>query len=247
MPVLGFGFLLSLICAFHVYRTGRSYLWLVLIFLVPYGLGPLIYIGYVLLGDTADSRSARRFADNVANMADPGRSYREKLREVERVGSADAKRALAEECIKRGRFQDAVDLYQGAMSGPLGDSDAVLRRGMARAKLLAGDGQGAVEAFEKLKQMERSSFDADVELDFARALALAGRTDEALRQYESVVPRYPGEEARCRFALLLKSLGQVDRARALFQEIVKSVRDAPGYYRSRQREWLRIAREQLNG
>lgn len=247
MPILGFGFLLSLICAFHVYRTGRPYLWLLLIFLVPGGLGPLIYIAYVLLGETAGSRSARRFADNVANMADPGRGYREKLREVERVGSADAKRALAEECIKRGRFQDAVDLYQGAMSGPLGEGDAVLLRGMARARLLAGDGQGAVDAFEKLKQIDKAAFDADVELDYARSLALVGRTDAALRQYEAVVPRYPGEEARCRFALLLKSLGQVDRAQALFQEIVKSVRGAPGYYRSRQREWERIAREQLSG
>jgi hypothetical protein len=61
------------------------------------------------------------------------------------------------------------------------------------------------------------------------------------------VTRYPGEEARCRFALLLKDLGQTERAQALFQEIVKSVRGAPGYYRSRQREWYRIARQQLGG
>ena len=247
MPILGFGFLLSLLCAFHVYRTGRPYLWLLLIFLVPGGLGPLIYIAYVLLGETADSRSARRFADNVANIADPGRAYREKLREVEMVGSADAKRALAEECIKRGRFQDAVDLYQGAMNGPLGDSDPALLRGIARARLLAGDGEGAVEAFEKLYYADKTAFDADVELDYARALALVGRTEDALHRYESVVTRYPGEEARCRFALLLKSLGHNDRAQALFQEIVKSVRGAPGYYRSRQREWYRIAREQLGG
>ncbi|HEY0281471.1 MAG TPA: hypothetical protein VGC27_02480 [Rhizomicrobium sp.] len=251
MPVLGFGFLFSLLCAFlcafHVYRTGRPYLWLLVIFLLPGGLGPLIYVAYVLLFDTTDSRSVRRFADNVANAADPGRAYREKLREVERVGSADAKRALAEECIKRGRFQDAVELYQGAMSGPLGDSDAVLLRGLARARLLAGDGQGAVEAFENLKRMDRAAFDADVELDYARALALVGRVDDALYQYETVVPRYPGEEARCRFALLLKSVGQTERARALFTEIIKSVRGAPGYYRRRQREWYRIARKQLNG
>ena len=247
VPILGFGFLLSLLCAFHVYRTGRSYLWLLLIFLVPGGLGPLIYIAYVLLGETADSRSARRFADNVANTVDPGRAYREKLREVEMVGSANAKRALAEECIKRRRFQDAVDLYQGAMSGPLGDGDPAVLRGMARAKLLAGDGQGAVVAFEKLYHADKAAFDTDVELDYARALALMGRTDDALQRYESVVPRYPGEEARCRFALLLKSLGQTERAQALFQEIVKSVRGAPGYYRSRQREWVRIARGQLGG
>ena len=242
MPFLSVGFLIGLACAVHVLRTDRHYIWLLIVFL-PFG--PLVYIGYVLLSDVGGSASARRFADNVANMADPGRAYREKLRDVERVGSANAKRALAEECIKRGRFQDAVDLYQGAMSGPLGDNDAALLRGMARAKLLAGDGQGAAEAFEKLKQVDRAAFDAEVELDYARALVLVGRTDDALRQYESVVPRYPGEEARCRYALLLQQLGQNDRARSLFQEIVKSVSGAPGYYRSRQREWYRIAKQQL--
>ena len=240
----GFIFLIQLACAVHLVRTGRHYLWFLPIIFVPL-LGCIAYVLFAVLPDMAGSNEARRFADNVANMADPGRGYREKLREVEMVGSAAAKRALAEECIKRGRFQDAVDLYQAAMSGPLGEGDPALVRGMARAKLLAGDGQGAAEAFEKLKQVDRAAFDAEVELDYARALVLVGRTDDALRQYESVVPRYPGEEARCRYALLLQQLGQNDRARSLFQEIVKSVSGAPGYYRSRQREWYRIAKQQL--
>jgi hypothetical protein len=237
-------FLIQLACAAHLIRSGRSMLWFLPIIFLPL-LGCIAYVVFAVLPDMAGSHSARRFADNVANAADPGRAYREKLREVEMVGSANAKRALAEECIKRGRFQDAVDLYQGAMNGPLGDSDPALLRGIARARLLAGDGEGAVEAFEKLYYADKAAFDADVELDYARALALVGRTEDALHRYESVVTRYPGEEARCRFALLLKSLGHNDRAQALFQEIVKSVRGAPGYYRSRQREWYRIAREQL--
>jgi len=243
---LGFGFifLVQLACAVHLLRTGRSYLWfLPILFLPPFG--PIAYIAYVLLSDVSGSAEARRFADNVANLADPGRGYREKLRQVEMVGSADAKRALAGECIKRGRFQDAVELYQSAMSGPLGVGDPVLLRGLARAKLLAGDGAGAVEAFEALRRLDKHAFDADVELDYARALALVGRTEEALVQYEHVVPRYPGEEARCRFALFLKTLGRSERAQALFGEIVKSVRGAPGYYKSRQREWYRVAKEQL--
>jgi hypothetical protein len=237
-------FLIQLACAAHLIRSRRSYLWFLPIIFLPL-LGCIAYVIFAVLPDMAGSRSARRFADNVANAADPGRAYREKLREVEMVGSANAKRALAEECIKRGRFQDAVDLYQGAMNGPLGEGDSALLRGMARARLLAGDGQGAVEAYEKLNQVDKAAFNVDVELDYARALALVGRTQDALRQYETVVPRYPGEEARCRFALLLMTLGQTERAQALFQEIVKSVRGAPGYYRSRQNEWYRIAREQL--
>jgi hypothetical protein len=236
--------LISLAFAYHCIRTGRPWWWLLVIgFLGP--IGWAAYVIFAILPDMFSSNSARRFADNVSSMADPGRGYREKLREVERVGSADAKRALAEECIKRGLFQDAVDLYQGAMAGPIGESDPTLLKGLARAKLLAGDGAGAVDAFEKLKALDPAAWDADTELDYARALVLVGRTDEAVRQYESIVMRYPGEEARCRFALLLKQLGQKDRADAMFREIIDSVKHAPGYYRARQREWVRIAKEQL--
>ena len=61
------------------------------------------------------------------------------------------------------------------------------------------------------------------------------------------MPRYPGEEARCRYAVLLQSIGRTERAQALFREIVDSVRHAPSYYRSRQREWYKIAKDQLAG
>ena len=66
------------------------------------------------------ARAARRFADNVANIADPGRGFREKLREVETVGSADAKRALAEECIKRGRFHRCGRALRKRHAGSVG-------------------------------------------------------------------------------------------------------------------------------
>jgi hypothetical protein len=74
---------------------------------------------------------------------------------------------------------------------------------------------------------------------------LQSKNDEAVAQFEKVVSRYPGEEARARFGLLLESLGQQTRAQALFSEILKSVKGAPSYYRSRQREWVAIAKSHL--
>jgi hypothetical protein len=191
------------------------------------------------------SSAARRLADNVINTADPGRAYREKKRDVELVGSVDSKRALAEECIRMRRFADAIDLYESAMQGPLGGNDPALLKGLARARMLNGDGEAAEALFLKLRAVDPAAFDADAELDYARALQLQGKNDQAIQQYEKVVMRYPGEEARARFALLLESLGQGGRAQALFQEIIKSVSGAPSYYRSRQREWLQIARQHL--
>ena len=243
--------LLNLALAWQVIRTGRSPLWLVGLALASF-MGLLytlaIWIAFLAVAVIPDmwrSNGARRLADNVVNAADPGRGYREKLRNVEQVGSVDSKRALAEECIRTGRFADAVELYESAMQGPLGGSDPTLLKGLGRARMLSGDGASAEALFVKLKDVDPAAFDADAELDYARALGLQGKNSEAVAQYEKVVARYPGEEARARFALLLESLGQQVRAQALFAEILKSVKGAPSYYRSRQREWVSIAKSHL--
>ena len=251
-------FIINLALVYHVFRTGRSPMWLAalgLLSLSGFVVGGLAilanfalwaaYVFFAILPDMWTSAPARRFADNVVNAADPGRGYREKQHQVVMVGSADAKRALAEECIKMGRFADAVELYESAMAGPLGAHDPTLLKGLARAKMLSGDGAAAEALFLQLKQVDPNATDADAELDYARALASQGKTDAAMKQYESVVPRYPGEEARCRFALLLQQLGQEQRAQQLFREVLDSVKGAPSYYRRRQAEWIKIAKQNL--
>lgn len=244
--------LISLAVAYHAIRNGKSPMWLVGLALGSFLYPPLgtiaIWLGYLIFAvipDLLRSNSARRLADNVVNAADPGRAYREKKRNVELVGSVDSKRALAEECIRTGRYPDAIELYESAMQGPLGASDPALLKGLGRAKMLSNDGAAAEALFVKLKTEDPAAFDADAELDYARALALQGKNDEAVAQYEIVVARYPGEEARARFGLLLESMGQTQRAQALFAEILASVKGAPSYYRSRQKEWTAIAKARI--
>lgn len=244
-------FLVSLAMAWHIIRNGKTPLWLLGLaaasFLSFYAT-IAVWIGYVIFAvipDLLRSDSARRFKSNMVKVADPGRDYRLAKRNAELVGSVDSKRALAEECIRSGRFGDAIELYESAMEGPLGGSDPALLKGLARARMLSGDGAAAEAQFVKLKEVDPAAFDADAELDYARALALQGKNDAAVAQYEKVVSRYPGEEARARFGLLLESLGQTARAQALFAEILASVKDAPSHYRSRQREWESLARQHV--
>jgi len=247
MSLFGPGILILLIqfaFAAHVIRSGRSYIWILPIMFVPL-LGCIAYLIFAIVPDMGRSATARRFADDVVNTVDPGRTYREKKRQVELVGSVQSKRELADECIKRGYFKDAIDLYRSALGGGF-ENDPALLHGLARASLLAGDGAGAQATYERLKAADPVAFNADAELDYARALALQGKNDEALAQYERVVPKYPGEEARCRYALLLQKVGQTERAQRVFREIVDSVRGAPSYYSSRQREWVKIARHNLS-
>ena len=243
--------LIDLAMAWHVIRNGRSPMWIMgmgLASFVNFFALIALWLAYLVMAvipDFMNSHGMRRFAGGIAKAADPGRGYREKKRQVEMVGSVDAKRGLAEESIKRGLYAEAIELYESAMQGPLGGSDPTLLKGLARARMLSGQGAEAESLFLQLKAIDPVAFDADAELDYARALALQGKNDEAVAQYEKVVARYPGEEARARFGLLLEQLGQTARAQALFAEIIASVKGAPGYYRSRQREWLAIAKSHL--
>ena len=193
------------------------------------------------------SNRRRRLADNVVNAADPGRGYREKLRNVELVGSVDSKRALAEECIRMGRFADAIELYESAMQGPLGGCRSHPAEGAGAAPgCCRATGAEAEALFVKLKRwIPPPSMPMPNWIMPARWRCRA-RMTRRCAQFEKVVSRYPGEEARARFGLLLESLGQQARAQALFSEILKSVKGAPCYYRSRQREWVshrQVARE----
>jgi hypothetical protein len=246
MPIYGFGLITLLAqfaCAAHVVRSGRSYLWIVPIVFLPW-IGIAAYVIYALASGATQNFAVRRFADDTPNITDPGTSYRQKKRDVEMVGSAQAKRVFAEECIKRGRFQDAVDLYESAAVGTFAQDPALLH-GLARAKLLAGDPAGAQAAFEALREADPAAFTADARLDYARSLAAQGKNDEAVREYEALLPVYPGEEARARYGVLLKKIGQNEKARALFERVVADMKSAPGYVRRRQREWVSIAKRNL--
>lgn len=243
----GFGLitlLAQIACAVHIIRSGQHYLWIVPVLLLPWvGIGA--YVIYVFASGAAQNYAVRRYADNMPNITDPGTSYRQKKRELEMVGSAQAKRVFAEECLKRGRFQDAVDLYQGAAQGTFAEDPALLH-GLARAKLLAGDGAGSEAAFDALRAADPHAFTQDAHLDYARALALQGKNEQAAAEYEKLSRVYPGEEARCRYAVLLNEMGQREKAQSLFRAIVDAVKSSPSYVRRRQREWLKIAQQNLN-
>jgi hypothetical protein len=230
-------------CSVHAIVTPRSFPWLMIIFFLP-GLGSVIYLAVEVAPDMMRSRATRQLATGVRSVADPNRGFRQARRAVEMVGSVDAKRALAEQHMARRQYADAVSIYEGALTGQFSEDPALLQ-GLARARLLAGDGAGAQASLDALQKAEPSFVTADEQLLYARALELQGKTAEALTAYRKVVPLSSGEEARCRYGMLLQKAGMPDEARAQFAEIVKSLDGAPGHYRRAQREWGEIARAVL--
>ena len=79
----------------------------------------------------------------------------------------------------------------------------------------------------------------------AQVFETLGRNEEALAEYETLANQYPGEEARCRYGLLLAQTGQDEKAREVFQRILLSARRSPRYYRKAQRKWIHTARQHV--
>jgi len=234
--------LLEIACIVHAIKTER-YIWIFVIFFIP-GLGSLAYLAVEVLPEVFRSRRAARFASNARTMADPGRSLRQAERAADMVGSVDSKRALAEEYISRGRYQDAVVLYEGMLVGQFKD-DPVLLLGLARAQLLNGDGAGTQASLDALQAADPKFQSGEAHMIYARALELQGKNNEALEEYRRLARYFAGEEAKCRYAMLLQKTGHTDEAREVFSEILKSLNGAPGHYRRAQKEWGNIARAAL--
>jgi hypothetical protein len=235
--------LLEIACIVHAVRNGRVFPWVYIIVFLPL-VGCIAYFAVEIVPALISGRAAHALSNNVRDIADPHRGLRERLREVEMVGSVDAKRGLAEEYIRRGGYKEAEQLYRSALQGQF-QNDPALLYGLARAQFHTGDGGGAQASLDALQAADPAFISADAHLLYARALELQGKRDEARDEYRRLVRYFAGEEARCRYAMLLDSMGAHDEARTLYAEIVKSFDGAPRHYRRAQREWGDIARAAL--
>ena len=244
MPALGLLILAAqVLCVAHVVRTGRPFWWIYLIVFAPL-VGTIVYLGVELLPGLYHGPTARQTAARVAKVLDPYRGMRAAWRRLEMSPTVQNKTALAEEYLAAGKPQDAVTLYREALSG-IHATDPSLMLGLARALFALGDVAEVLVTLERLREANPDYTSPDGHLLYARSLEIVGRTEAALREYAALTAYYPGQEARCRYALLLQLSGRIAEARNLFEEICKAIDYGPRHQYREQREWYQLARRQL--
>lgn len=241
MPLLGVLMLVIQISfAVHAVQTGRDRFWIYIIIFVP-GIGCLVYFLTQVLPELGDSRAARRARTSLLHAIDPQRELRRRKDELAVSDSVDNRLRLAEECMEVRFHDDAIALYRSCLTG-VHEHDPEIMLALARAEFCHGLGGDAKQTLEALIRENPRFQSTDGHLLYARVMESLERYTEATREYEILLQSYPGEEARVRFALMLKRLGQSERARDLFNDTLTRARRAPKHYRRRQREWLDIAR-----
>jgi len=244
MPIIAVaGYVVQLALILHVVRSGRPYYWIYILLFAP-GLGGLAYFIAEMLPESLGTRGARHAVSNARRAFDPERDYRALAEELDTADTVENRRALAAECLRLGKIEQAITLYKTALTG-IHKDDPNLMHGLARAYFAGDDFVDCTQTLEALKAANPKFESADAHLLYARALEGQGRRDEALREYEAVTRYFAGAEARCRYALLLQRSGEGQRARQLFEEVVRAVDKTGGPFKRAQREWYDIAKRNL--
>ncbi|HTZ76419.1 MAG TPA: tetratricopeptide repeat protein [Stellaceae bacterium] len=227
-------------CAVHAGKTGRPFYWLYIIIFIPM-LGMLGYLAIEILPELLRGRGARRAAAGMGRVLDPGRDLREAERRLAMTPTAENKAAVAEAYLATGRAAEATALFQETLVG-VHATDPSLMLGLARAYFAQGRYAETVTELDALRAANPEYHSPEGHLIYARSLEEQGKTDAALEEYAALEPYYPGQEARCRYALLLAKAGRTREAERLFREICQAIEMGPRHQRREQREWYDIAR-----
>jgi hypothetical protein len=243
VPVALVILLLDITLIYHASRTGRLQPWAFIILMVPL-IGSLAYVCVELIPEWLSGPGAQQARKRLASRLDPEKLYREISDRLAVSDTIANRAALAAECLKIARFDEAERHYDHILKLPMGGEPAYAL-GKANAQFGRNRPAEAIATLDDLPQHWPDFQSAEGHLLYARALAEVGRLDEALEEFHAVAAYFPGAEAKVRYGLLLGLVGRTADARVVFTELLIQMRRAPRYLREAQAEWLSIAEKQL--
>ncbi len=189
MPVALVVLLLDITLIYHASKTGRLQPWAFIILMIPL-VGALAYIVVELVPEWFGSPGAQQARKRIAGKLDPEKLYRELSDRLANTDTVANRAALAAECLRLARFDEAVRHYDHILMLPLGGEPAYA---LGRAQAEFGRSRPA-EALATLDDLQKRWPDfelAEAHLLYARSLAEVGRIDEALEEYYALVPVRP--------------------------------------------------------
>lgn len=240
--LLALGFLVQAALAVHAYRTGRDR-WMYLIMLVPI-VGSLIYILTELLPEIRYSSTGRKAASRIAGVIAPSDNMTKLRERLALLDSVENRQLLARECVNAEEYDEAIELYTSCLKG-IYKNDLQLMLELANANYLSERYSDTRDVFVRLRQAHPDFRHAEGHLLLARTLELLGDDCNALKEYKEVANYYPGEEANCRYALLLKKMGCRQEANEIFDKIVLRSRIGGRKNTRKEKRWITTAQENM--
>jgi hypothetical protein len=228
--------------ALHVIRSGRDRYWIYLILFLP-ALGCAIYFFSEVLPELQGNRHVRRAGRAVIKTLDPQREVRRLKDQIQLSDTFENRQALADACVAAGHLDEARQLYHALLQQE--EHNPHIMQQLALCQYLEKNYRGAQTTLEDLIRHNPDYKSAEGHLLYAKTLEALGETRQALDEFAVVVETFAGEEARYRYALLLKSVGREEEAHKVFNQILTRARQSPKYYRRAQKQWIELAKQHV--
>jgi hypothetical protein len=225
--------------AFHAMKTGRGAMWVTIIIVFPV-VGCIAYYFMEVFPGTREERTVRRHIHDIAKALNPDGQLKQRSEEVATNASVDNRASLADECLEKGMFDEAIRLYESCLEGPH-RNDARILFSCARAYFYNGANRQAEEILKRLEKAHPKYRRDEVRLLEARVLDAIGDTNAALAIYERLRATYAGFEAKYRPGALLKRLGRWHEADEIFAFIVQNARRSA---LESEQEWVKLAQRE---
>ena len=220
--------------AVHAIKSGRNG-WIFIILFFPV-VGSLIYFFVEYLPEMQTSARARV----SAKMGSP-KMIKELQRVLEMTDSVKNRINLAEAYFHAGQYRHSIELLEKSLAGHNAKDPQILE-GLCYSHFHNGDFPKVKEYLASLAEIQNGKLSDELRLLRAKTLEEMGEIHEALEAYKAIVHVYTGEEARCRYALLLKKVGEKNKAKEIFKEILKNAKLYPRQYKKFHKQWVDIAR-----
>jgi hypothetical protein len=235
MPIIGvLEIILQVYFAVHAGRTGR-YGWIFIILFFPL-VGSAIYFFVEYLPDRGTIWRIKR--SRTFNR--PG-NIRQLQRELEITDSPKNRMNLAEAYFHAGQYRDSIELLEKSLTG-IHANDLNILLGLCHAHFQNGTYDKAIEYLDRYERANEGALKSNLRLLRAKAYEANDDEQKAVAEYEAIVNICTGEEARCRYAVLLKKQGQVEKAEEMFGIILKNAKLFPKQYATYEKEWVKIAK-----
>lgn len=245
MPFFIVSLVIQVALVVHVLKTGRNTTWVFILLFAPV-IGTLAYFIVELLPELTNSRSARQARRSMTKAINPDRDLKDASRQLAVADTVQNSIAVATHYLERDQYAEAKDLLVRSRRGVHAD-DPVILLSLAKAHFGLGEYAEALRTLDELKESNPAARSPEGHLLYARAHEELGQIDAAIHEYEALANYYPGPEPRCRLALLLKAKGELEKARALFQEVVREADISGRHYASLHKEWVALARREVKG
>ncbi len=222
--------LLRVVAIIHFIRRRPDYFWLWIILI--HWLGALVYICVEVIPDAGLMRQGFKVFPR-----------RKRIHELEAAlldnPSAGNYEEIADLYMEEGKYAQARDCYNKAISSRTDSIDPFYRRGIAEVRM--GDLAAAIPDLERVVR-------ADPSYDFHQAMGLLahayaqrGQFEKADKLFQEATKISTSSETYYNYATFLAANGRKAEARDWAQRLLAKKRNMPGYLKRRERSWFRRA------